>query len=224
MHVCFHRALLACAPFSRRSCTRVRQKGIIASILYRGEYYLMHVYVGMCVVVCVCMYVRMYACCRRAPRARALSTCFWCAVLPACVLPCSPAVHHCVDSYWSGYIVYYVLDTMYVYVCMYARMYAYCRRAPRARALSARYSCSHARPPFIKPRAPVCRCCCIHVCTPSKACVSTKCILLVLAYRCACMLDAGMYHVYVAVVLPLLVPSLSVDRARMLERRSSLHA
>ena len=37
--------------------------------------------------------------------------------------------------------------------------------------------------------------------------MTTKRILLILAYRCACMLDTGRYHVYAAVVLRRVVPS-----------------
>ena len=99
----------------------------------------------------------------------------------------------------------------FMHVCVLDARYVRCRRVSHARAMSARFSCSHARPPFMNARSPVARCSMwLHpcICRQIFACVTTtKHTSPTLAYRCACMLDTGRYHVYADVVLRLVVPS-----------------
>ena len=108
----------------------------------------------------------------------------------------------------------------FMHVCVLDARYVRCRRVSHARAMSARFSCSHARPPFMNARSPVARCSMwLHPCLCRQifACVTTtKHTSPTLAYRCACMLDTGRYHMYASVVLRLVVPPPG--------RRSPLHA
>ena len=53
----------------------------------------------------------------------------------------------------------------FMHVCVLDARYVRCRRVSHARAMSARFSCSHARPPFMNARSPVARCSMwLHLC------------------------------------------------------------
>ena len=59
----------------------------------------------------------------------------------------------------------------FMHVCVLDARYVRCRRVSHARAMSARFSSLHARPPFMNTRSPVARCSlcsCIHAYTSSK--------------------------------------------------------
>ena len=100
----------------------------------------------------------------------------------------------------------------FMHVCLLDARYVR-RRVSHARAMPARYSCSHARPPSMN-ECTFTRCPLLNVVAsmpirrPISASVSTtKHVLLIFAYRCAYMLDTGRYHVYAAVVFRWGVPS-----------------
>ena len=52
----------------------------------------------------------------------------------------------------------------FMHVCMLDASYVRCRRVSHACAMSARYSCSQARPPFMNSRSPVARSIWLHPC------------------------------------------------------------
>ena len=130
MHACFHRALPACAP----PVTSVRMPARRASshLLVIARIYFMHV-----CMLDACMYVStaLYWCVRYFPvaRARMLARRTSSRLLVIARISC---MHVC------------VLDARYVR----------CRRVSHACAMSARHSCSHARPPFMNVRSSVALC------------------------------------------------------------------
>ena len=85
----------------------------------------------------VCMYACMHAC-MFPPRSACL-----CAARRAC----AHAHPRLID----------IAEIYFIRVCVLHGMYVRCRRVPHVRAMSARYSCSHAPPPFRNARSPVAR-------------------------------------------------------------------
>ena len=195
MHLRFRRALLACAlPVAS---VRMPARRASSHLPVIAGIYFMHV--CMLDAMCVCVH-------------RALLVCTYFSVARARMLVCThfsvARARMLVRRTSSRLLVIARIYFMHVYV-LDAR-YVRCRRVSHARAMSARYSCWHARPPLMNARSPVALLnvvASLPIRRQISACVTTtKRILLILAYRCACMLDTGRYHVYAAVVLRRVVP------------------
>ena len=156
MHLRFRRALLACAlPVAS---VRMPARRASSHLPVIAGIYFMHV--CMLDAMCVCVH-------------RALLVCTYFSVARARMLVCTyfsvARARMLVRRTSSRLLVIARIYFMHVYV-LDAR-YVRCRRVSHARAMSVRYSSSHARPPFMNARSPVAQCGCIHACTSSNACV-----------------------------------------------------
>ena len=169
MNACFRRALLACTLPAAR--LRMLARCPSSRLLVIAGIYLIH----------VCMYPRRYVC-MLAPRSVSL-----CAIFSSRVLACSPAVHHRV----------YSLSQVYFF-CVYLALGFYgaavfCVLVPCLPVLVV-LACSPAVNECMFTRCPLLN---MVASMPARRQIfarvtTTKLILLLLAYRCACMLDMCM--------------------------------
>ena len=104
----------------------------------------------------VCMYVCIYVCLYVYSTLPGMYVCFHRTLL-VCALFSRRACSHARPAYIIA-ITRYRGDILPACMCARRYLYTRCRRVPHARATSARFSCSYARPAFMNARSPVARC------------------------------------------------------------------
>ena len=136
IHVCFHGALLACAlPVTMCACP----PAVRHHTYLLSRRHISCMYAGRYVCVLhhhLCLFVRYFTVARARMLARRTS---------------------------SRLLI--IARIYFMHVRVLDARYVRCRRVSHARAMSARYSYSHARPPFMNERSPVARCSIwLHLC------------------------------------------------------------